>query len=155
MEGFRFSRFEAGTDENPFERLLKLFKEILLHASGDVDEAINWLTELDRQYKLTDDDYGIGDFIEELKRKGYLNDDPEHGLSVSPKTEREMRRDSLNQIFGKLKKGRRGNHGTRFSGQGEEGGTDRRAFEFGDPPESISLTDSIRNAQVNHGIGDF
>jgi Ca-activated chloride channel family protein len=155
MEGFRFSRFEAGKDENPFDRLLKLFKEILLHASGDVDEAINWLTALDRQYTLTDDEYGIGDFIEDLKRKGYLNDDPEHGLSVSPKTEREMRRDSLDQIFGKLKKGRRGSHGTRFSGQGEEGGTDRRAFEFGDPPENISLTDSIRNAQVNHGIGDF
>jgi uncharacterized protein with von Willebrand factor type A (vWA) domain len=97
----------------------------------------------------------MGDFIEDLKRKGYLSDDPERGLSVSPKTEREMRRDSLEQIFGKLKKGSRGNHGTRFSGQGDEPGTDRRAFEFGDSPENISLTDSIRNSQVNHGIGDF
>ena len=155
MEGFRFSRFEAEKDQDPFQRLLKLFKEVLLHASGDVDEALNWMNELDRKYKLTDDDYGMGDFIEDLKRKGYLNDDPERGLSVSPKTEREMRRDSLEQIFGKLKKGSRGNHGTRFSGQGDEPGTDRRAFEFGDSVENISLTDSIRNSQVNHGIGDF
>ncbi len=155
MEGFRFSRFEAEKDQDPFQRLLKLFKEVLLHASGDVDEALNWMNELDRKYNLTDDDYGMGDFIEDLKRKGYLNDDPERGLSVSPKTEREMRRDSLEQIFGKLKKGSRGNHGTRFSGQGDEPGTDRRAFEFGDSIENISLTDSIRNSQVNHGIGDF
>ena len=155
MEGFRFSRFEAEKDQDPFQRLLKLFKEVLLHASGDVDEALNWMNELDRKYNLTDDDYGMGDFIEDLKRKGYLNDDPERGLSVSPKTEREMRRDSLEQIFGKLKKGSRGNHGTRFSGQGDEPGTDRRAFEFGDSVENISLTDSIRNSQVNHGIGDF
>ncbi len=155
MEGFRFSRFEAEKDQDPFQRLLKLFKEVLLHASGEVDEALNWMNELDRKYNLTDDDYGMGDFIEDLKRKGYLNDDPERGLSVSPKTEREMRRDSLEQIFGKLKKGSRGNHGTRFSGQGDEPGTDRRAFEFGDSIENISLTDSIRNSQVNHGIGDF
>jgi uncharacterized protein with von Willebrand factor type A (vWA) domain len=155
MEGFRFSRFEAEKDQDPFQRLLKLFKEVLLHASGDVDEALNWMNELDRKYNLTDDDYGMGDFIEDLKRKGYLSDDPERGLSVSPKTEREMRRDSLEQIFGKLKKGSRGNHGTRFSGQGDEPGTDRRAFEFGDSVENISLTDSIRNSQVNHGIGDF
>jgi uncharacterized protein with von Willebrand factor type A (vWA) domain len=155
MEGFRFSRFEAEKDQDPFQRLLKLFKEVLLHVSGDVDEALNWMNELDRKYNLTDDDYGMGDFIEDLKRKGYLSDDPKRGLSVSPKTEREMRRDSLEQIFGKLKKGSRGNHGTRFSGQGDEPGTDRRAFEFGDSVENISLTDSIRNSQVNHGIGDF
>jgi uncharacterized protein with von Willebrand factor type A (vWA) domain len=30
-----------------------------------------------------------------------------------------------------------------------------RAYQFGDPLENISLTESIRNAQINHGIGDF
>lgn len=38
---------------------------------------------------------------------------------------------------------------------GEETGTDRRPFEFGDAPEQIALTDSLRNAQVNHGFGEF
>jgi len=155
MEGFRFSRFEADKEQDPFERLLKLFKEVLLYVSGDVDEALNWMTELDRKYSLTTDDYGMGDFIDDLKRKGYLTENPEQGLSMSPKAEREMRKDALDQIFGKLKKGRSGNHSTRFSGLGDETGTDRKAYEFGDSTENISLTDSIRNSQVNHGIGEF
>lgn len=155
MEGFRFSRFEADKEQDPFERLLKLFKEVLLYVSGDVDEALNWMTELDRKYSLTTDEYGMGDFIDDLKRKGYLTDNPEQGLSMSPKAEREMRKDALDQIFGKLKKGRSGNHSTRFSGLGDETGTDRKAYEFGDSTENISLTDSIRNSQVNHGIGEF
>jgi uncharacterized protein with von Willebrand factor type A (vWA) domain len=155
MEGFRFSRFESDKEQDPFERLLKLFKEVLLYVSGDVDEALNWMTELDRKYSLTTNDYGMGDFIDDLKRKGYLTENPEQGLSMSPKAEREMRKDALDQIFGKLKKGRSGNHSTRFSGLGDETGTDRKAYEFGDSTENISLTDSIRNSQVNHCIGEF
>jgi len=155
MEGFRFSRFEADKEQDPFERLLKLFKEVLLYVSGDVNEALNWMTELDRKYSLTTNDYGMGDFIDDLKRKGYLTENPEQGLSMSPKAEREIRKDALDQIFGKLKKGRSGNHSTRFSGLGDETGTDRKAYEFGDSTENISLTDSIRNSQVNHGIGEF
>ena len=92
MEGFRFSRFEAEKDQDPFQRLLKLFKEVLLHASGDVDEALNWMNELDRKYNLTDDDYGMGDFIEDLKRKGYLSDDPENWKKVLVEI---MERDSV------------------------------------------------------------
>ncbi|HPH81839.1 MAG TPA: hypothetical protein PL185_04675, partial [Flavobacteriales bacterium] len=122
MEGFRFSRFEADKEQDPFERLLKLFKEVLLYVSGDVNEALNWMTELDRKYSLTTNDYGMGDFIDDLKRKGYLTENPEQGLSMSPKAEREMRKDALDQIFGKLKKGRSGNHSTRFSGLGDETG---------------------------------
>ena len=38
---------------------------------------------------------------------------------------------------------------------GDEMSTDSRGFEFGDSPEQIVFTDSIRNAQVNHGLGDF
>jgi Ca-activated chloride channel family protein len=33
--------------------------------------------------------------------------------------------------------------------------TETRAFEFGDAPEQISITESLRNAQVNHGLDDF
>ena len=34
-------------------------------------------------------------------------------------------------------------------------GTDRRPFEFGDSLQQIAMTDSIRNAQINNGFGDF
>jgi uncharacterized protein with von Willebrand factor type A (vWA) domain len=155
IEGFRFSKYDPEDNRKPFDKLFDLFKEVLLHTSGDVAEALSWMNELDRQYGLTTDDYGMGDFIEDLKKKGYLKEDEDQELQMTPKTEQNIRKDALDQIFGKLKKGKQGNHSTRFGGQGDETGHDKRPYEFGDPPESISLTDSIRNAQVNHGAGEF
>jgi hypothetical protein len=29
-----------------------IFKELITHTSGDFDEAIDWLGELDKEYKL-------------------------------------------------------------------------------------------------------
>lgn len=155
MEGFRFSKFDPKDERKPFDKLLDLFKEVLLHTSGDVSEALSWMNELDRQYKLTNDDYGMGDFIEDLKKKGYLKEDEEQNLQMTPKTEQNIRKDALNQIFGKLRKGKQGNRSSKYSGQNGEMGHEKRPYEFGDTPESISLTDSIRNAQVNHGAGEF
>ncbi|MGM0705085.1 MAG: hypothetical protein ACQETP_04110, partial [Bacteroidota bacterium] len=64
-------------DQRPlFEQLNELFQELLQHTAGDAAEALEWLTQLDEQYGLTEEhDEGIGDFIEELKRRGYLQDD--------------------------------------------------------------------------------
>ncbi len=155
MEGFRFARYEPDDEQDAFTKLFNLFKEVLLHTSGDVAEALNWMNELDREYGLTTDEYGMGDFIEDLKKKGYIKEDGQGHSIITPKTEGEIRKGALDQIFGKLKKGKQGQRSTRFPGSGEEAGTGNRAFEFGDPPESIALTDSIRNAQVNHGADDL
>jgi hypothetical protein len=35
---------------------------------------MQWLNELDKQYELTDNEYGMGDFIDDLKDKGYLDE---------------------------------------------------------------------------------
>ena len=73
MIGFRFTNYiPDDTEKEPFEKLLKIFKELLLHTSGNVSEALSWLTELDKEYKLTNTAYGIADFIEDLKTKGYI-----------------------------------------------------------------------------------
>ncbi|MFY8035934.1 MAG: vWA domain-containing protein, partial [Cyclobacteriaceae bacterium] len=58
-------------------------------------------------------------------------------------------------IFGKLKKSKTGDHKTPHSGRGDETTTDRRDYEFGDAVEQISMTESLRNAQINHGLDDF
>ena len=44
-------------DQSPFEKLFEVFKELITHTSGDFDEAIDWLRELDEEYQLTDDKY--------------------------------------------------------------------------------------------------
>jgi Ca-activated chloride channel family protein len=155
---YRFSDYIPPEDNAPgFESLLKIFLQLVTITSGDVREALEWLNELDKQYGLTSDDYGMGDFIEDLKRNGYLSEDPGSGeIKISPKSEQKIRKSALEEIFGKLKKGGKGSHATPHSGLGDEAGTDRREFEFGDALEQIQMTDSIRNAQLNHGLGaDF
>jgi len=157
MIGYRFSEFVP--DKNPhganFENLLKIFTQLLIMTSGDANDALNWLTSLDNKYKMTSDDYGVGDFIEDLKKKGYLQEDENGKIIITAKSEQEIRRSALEEIFGKLKKSKKGGHQTPFIGQGDEQGSDRRDYQFGDTLDQISMTDSIRNAQINHGISDF
>ena len=158
MKGYRFREYiaPANNDRPGFEDLLKIFLQLMVVTSGDVAESLSWLNELDQQHNITDDSYGIGDFIEDLKKKGYLEENLKDGtLELTAKSEQKIRKSALEEIFGKLKKTSQGDHHTRLTGFGEETGTDRRPFEFGDAPEQIALTDSLRNAQVNHGLGEF
>lgn len=156
--GFVFQQYTA-PQQSPFDKLFELFKELITHTGGDVDEALDWLRELDKEYKLTDQNYTVDDFIEDLKRKGYLReeleDDGNSGMAITAKTERAIRQMALEQIFGKLKRSGSGNHRTPHTGRGDEQAGDFRDFRFGDPIESINMTESLRNAQINHGIGDI
>lgn len=158
MRGYRFTEFvpDEKAGENAFENLLKIFLQLLIITAGDAAEALQWLNELDKQHKLTGADYGIGNFIDDLKNKGYLTEDNEKGsFKITPKSEQKIRKSALEEIFGKLKKSGKGNHKTTFSGLGDETGSDRRDFQFGDNLDQIAMTESLRNAQVNHGFSNF
>src|SRR3546814_176291 len=98
----------------------------------------------------------MGNFIDDLKERGYLTEDNKTGeIRITPRTEQVIRRSALEEIFGKLRKSGRGQHTTKFSGQGDERNAERREYRFGDSPEQIDMTTSLHNAQINHGIGDF
>lgn len=157
MIGHTFTDYVPdNSGDNSFENLLKIFLQLITITSGDVSETLNWMNELDRKYSMTDDDYGMGNFIEELKEKGYIKENGnENVFQLTAKSELTIRKQSLEEIFGKLKKSARGNHATPFSGHGDELTSDRREYNFGDTLEQIDMTDSIKNAQVNHGIDDF
>src|SRR6185312_4042463 len=156
MLGYRFTHYDK-PNQTPFEKLFDIFKQLITFTSGDFDEAIAWLTELDKEYKLTEPDYGIGDFIQELKDRGYIRE--EHpgkgGIAITAKTEQAIRQQALEKIFGKLKKGTAGNHATKYTGSGDEISSDSRPFQFGDSLDQISMLESMKNAQINNGIGDF
>src|SRR6476620_7977476 len=157
MLGFQFSKFDPRANgQSRFEQLLNLFMQLLTYTSGDVGEALQWLNELDRQYELTNQEYGMGDFIDELKDKGYITDDNQRGeIKITPKTEQGIRKRSLEEIFGKLKKTKQGDHDTKKPGLGDEVSPETRPFQFGDMLEQIDFTESIRNAQINHGLDAF
>lgn len=158
MIGYQFSDYVARKNEQPpFERLLDIFKELLMHTSGDVSEALSWLTQLDQRYGLTDDEYGMSDFIQDLIDKGFINqkDPSTPGFTPASKLELQLRRKALDDVFGQIKKSKRGNHSTRGTGQGDEFTSETRAYEFGDPLDQLSITDTLRNAHINHGIDNF
>ncbi len=158
MLGHRFSKYAPPPDQekSDFERLLQVFMQLVLITAGNVGEALQWLTEVDKQHGLTNPQYGIGDFIEDLKRNGYITDKGPNGeFKLKGKAEQNLRQSALEEIFGKLKKSKGGDHKTPHSGRGDETTTDRRDYEFGDSVENISVTDSLRNAQVNHGLDEF
>ncbi len=157
-KGFVFKNYQA-PNLSPFDKLFPIFKELITHTSGDFDEAIDWLRQLDQEYQLTDENYTIDDFIEDLKKKGYireeLKDDGSSGMGITAKTERAIRQQALDQIFGNLKRAGAGNHKTKQAGNGDEHTGEFREFHFGDGLERISLTESLRNAQINNGVDSF
>lgn len=157
MKGFRFTKYTPEIKgKNRFEQLLNIFQQLLLIFSGDVSQALAYMNELDRQYKLTDDQYGMADFIDDLKKQGYIQEEQQEGqFSMTAKSEKNIRKSSLEEIFGKLKRSKAsGNHRTPHIGTGDETSSDIRAFQFGDSLEQISMTESLKNAQVNSGLDD-
>ncbi len=158
MIGWRFTDFDKDAfADDPFERLLQIFQELLVYTSGDVSEALSWLTELDKQYELTDENYGISDFIQDLIDKGYISESKAKGGLLNPTTKMEiaLRRKALDDIFDQLQKSKRGNHITRNTGYGDEFTSEVRPFQFGDKLDNIAVSESLRNAQINHGIDEF
>jgi len=98
----------------------------------------------------------MGDFIEDLKQNGYLEENPVNSeIKITSKSEQSIRKRSLEEIFGKLKKSKTGNHQTFKPGGGDEINPETRPFQFGDTLEQIDFTESIRNAQINHGVESF
>mgnify|MGYP002278959524 CR=1 FL=1 len=143
-------------DQRPlFEQLNELFQELLQHTAGDANEALEWLTQLDEQYDLTaGHDEGIGDFIEELKRRGYLQAGEEgQAIQITARTERALRERALDRIFDNLQKDGRGTHRTPYAGQGDERLPETRRWAFGDSINRLDVTGTLSNAFRRSGIG--
>jgi uncharacterized protein with von Willebrand factor type A (vWA) domain len=157
--GLSFTK-HSKKEQTPFDRLFEVFKELITHTSGDFDEAIDWLRELDKEYKLTNEDYTIDDFIDDLLQKSYIKPKKNRSgkgddMGLTPKTEKLLREHALKQIFGKLKKSSSGNHNTKKIGQGEDNTGEFKAYQFGDSLEKIDITQSFKNAQIRSIGNDF
>jgi uncharacterized protein with von Willebrand factor type A (vWA) domain len=163
-DGFVFTKY---TDKNipPFDRVFDIFKELITHTSGDLDEAFDWLNELDKEYTIFNADYSLDDFKDDLRKRGFIKEDKDNkdgnkGTGkgkdlLTAKLESALRQFALDQIFGKLKKSGIGDHKTKKVGTGDEKYGDNRPFQFGDDLSTVNMTESIKNAQINNGISNF
>ncbi|MCJ8153897.1 VWA domain-containing protein [Chryseobacterium sp. SSA4.19] len=163
-KGFTFSR-HVPEEVSHFDRVFDVFKDLLTHTSGDIEEAFEWLDMLDKEYDIFTDEYTLEDFEEDLKKRGYIKEekDPEDGNTgtgkgknvLTAKLEAALREFALDQIFGKLKKSGIGNHRTTKTGVGDERDGENRSFQYGDDLSTVNMTESLKNAQINNGISDL
>ena len=158
MRGYRFHEYRPDRDgRSRFEQLRDLVLELAKHTSGDVEEALDWMRELDAKHGLTDEDYTFEDFVAELEARGYIRaaDGQSGGRGLAARGEQGIRSRALDQVFGNLRRAGVGGHRTKFRGSGDEPTSDRRPYRFGDRVDAIDFQASLRNAQIAHGTDDF
>ena len=123
ISGWSYSTF-SNDSVSLFDRLLEIFKELLTYTSGDFDEAVDWLRQLDKEYSLTTEDYTIDDFIDELLNKGFISTEinttgGKELMKITSKMEKALRKFALKKIFGQIKKSKQGNHKSKYSGSSD------------------------------------
>jgi len=141
-----YSRWTATstTAEDELKAMINLFSYVLLQFSGDAEGALELMRELQDEYGMMTT-MSMDDFIEELKKQGLVKEDESGRLAPTPKSERVMRTDALNEIFRSLKKSDVGNHDAPSNGSGVERMPDTRDFAFGDQASNIDVTQTMTN----------
>ena len=163
-KGFTFTK-HTPEEISHFDRVFDVFKDLLTHTSGDIEEAFEWLEMLDKEYDIFTDEYTLQDFEDDLKKRGYIKEEIDEKVGntgtgkgkniLTAKLEAALREFALDQIFGKLKKSGIGNHNTKKVGTGDERDGENRSFQYGDDLSTVNMTESLKNAQINNGISDL
>ena len=156
MKGHLFTKYFSNEGARPpFERLLEILKEVLSYTNGDLDEALDWMDQLHKEYGLYTDEYSKEDFLDDLFQKNFVDSQDSEKRGITSKMEQALRKSALDQIFGKIKRSDIGDHKTGLSGKGDEVLPELRQYEFGDPMNQIALTESFKNAQIRSGMDNI
>lgn len=134
--------------------LRRFFSILLVQEDGDAERALELLAEIGKRYGLFDDDLTFEDFRRELLRDRIVAAGP-NGFHLTPRGERFVRTESLDQIFSSLKEGTAGDHYTPRQGGGTERLAETRPYQFGDDPADIDFVSSYKNALRRPGDGNL
>ena len=135
-------------------QLMEIYRNLLLQTGGDVDEALKWMEHFGKEYGFFNEKFGIEEFKKLLEDSGEARPQGE-GFQMTPKGERRIRQDSLNEIFSSLNAGGPGDHRTPVAGKGGERLSETRPYQFGDDLGNLDPLTSMSNAVKNHGIDDI
>ena len=125
--------------------LMAMYNYLLLRMNGNVEETLKLLRRLQRQGYIKGE-YDLDEF-EEMLRKSNLVKGTRGGLQLSAKGERQLRRDSFEAVFEKMRASGKGDHRLPHEGgASEEPLPEKRAFRFGDSPRNIDFTSSLFNS---------
>lgn len=153
---FRYSKWtpDSKTDSQRIESLMSLFSYLMVQTSGDVEEALDMLRHLAKEYGIFDEELSMEDLIAKLKEKGII-EEVKDMLILTTRGVQQIRQDALNEIFTSLRKGGLGFHETPQSGSGVNRLSETKKWTFGDMPTNIDLTATVTNALKRDGIDNF
>ena len=152
----RYSKWKpwSKTDDKRLEELFSLFSYLMIQTNGDVDEVLEWLEELGVEYEIFDENLTFSDFVDQLKKQGFVAE--KEGMHIlTSKGSQRMRKDALKKIFGNMKLDASGFHETNKSGRGVEKLSELKKYEFGDQVTNIDLTSTIKNAYLKSSPDDL
>ncbi len=136
------------------KQMMDIYRNLLLQTGGDVDEALKWMEQFGEQYGFFNDKFGIDDFRKLLEESGEAQRTPQ-GYRMTPRGERRIRQDSLNEIFASLQAGGAGDHRTPVGGKGGERLSETRAYQFGDDLGNLDPLATVSNAVRRHGVDEL
>jgi Ca-activated chloride channel family protein len=154
---FRYGKWQGGWWDNPdFRRgLINLFNHLLLQTNGDVDEALRHMARIGEHYGFFNETFKLEDFKQWLKEHESIREVKPGRHELTGKGERSIRRDSLNEIFGGLRKDAAGDHRVPDVGSGSERLPETRSYQFGDAVSEIDSMATLTNAIKRSGFDDI
>ena len=125
--------------------LRRVFSWLLIQEDGDVQAALQLLEMLGERHGLFREGYGIGEFRRDLERDRIVSGTPGE-QHLTPRGERFIRSDSLDQIFGGLKTAPGGDHAIPHAGESGDPLSETRPYAFGDDIHDIDYSRSMQNS---------
>lgn len=153
---FDYSKWEGPRPEDLefMRQMMDIYRNLLLQTGGDAEEALKWMEHFGEEYGFFNEKFGIADFKKMLEQSGEAERTPK-GFQVTPKGEKRIRQDSLNEVFSTLQAGGAGDHRTPVAGKGGERLSETRPYQFGDNLSDLDPLASMSNAVKNHGVDDL
>jgi Ca-activated chloride channel homolog len=153
---FDYSRWKGPRPEDLefIKQLMEIYRNLLLQTGGDVEEALQWMERFGEQYGFFNEKFGIADFKKMLEQTGEVERTPK-GFQITPKGEKRIRQDSLNEIFSALQAGAAGDHRVPVAGKGGERLSETRSWQFGDDIANLDSLGSVSNAVKRSGLDDL
>jgi uncharacterized protein with von Willebrand factor type A (vWA) domain len=125
--------------------LFRIFRQLLVIFDADVEQSLEYLDRIGKQYGLWRDDFDIEDFKELLEKSGEAAAGPGGRLELTRKGERALRRQMLHEVFANLAPKGRGDHRTPHAGGAGEPTDETRPYAFGDAIDSIDTNRTLAN----------
>ena len=143
MPGFEYTRFDGDEPFSPqsADEVFDHLSEYLLDYGEDVlDTLEQWQQE-------------HPELIDQLIRRGHIEQDREGRFSITPKGLKRVENKALEALFDVRARDNLGRHDTDFRGAGQTVHEESKPYEYGDPVANLNLQETLRNALARQGGG--